>query len=90
MKSAYSGVRVLRGPDWDKGDVDGGEGHLGTITEFDSNQMVRVLWDNGAECTCKAGTDGKYELRIFDTAQVGMYSRSFLFYLFFSPIYFKV
>lgn len=67
-----SGVRVLRGPQWDGDDMDGGEGHLGTLIEvLSDDNSVRVLWDNGNESTCKAGKDGKFELRIFDTAQAG-------------------
>jgi E3 ubiquitin-protein ligase mind-bomb len=27
------GLRVMRGPDWKWGDQDGGEGHLGTVTQ---------------------------------------------------------
>ncbi|KAK7473302.1 hypothetical protein BaRGS_00035434 [Batillaria attramentaria] len=69
---AYLGFRVMRGPDWDAGDCDGGEGHLGILRELLSNQKVLVLWDTGQECTCRAGTDGKFDLRIFDTAQAGV------------------
>nr|KAG5706472.1 hypothetical protein BaRGS_032865 [Batillaria attramentaria] len=67
-----AGVRVLRGPNWEGGEADGGEGHLGTLIELLGNGLVRVLWDNGQESTCKAGADGKYELRIFDTAPIGV------------------
>ncbi|KAK7093791.1 E3 ubiquitin-protein ligase MIB2-like [Littorina saxatilis] len=66
------GIRVMRGPDWEEGDTDGGEGHLGTLKELLSNGKVRVLWDNGQEVTCRAGADGKFDLRIFDTAQAGV------------------
>ena len=69
--TAEAGMRVLRGPDWQGGDADGGEGHLGTIRALLGDGRVRVLWDNGQETTCKAGADGKYELRILDTAPVG-------------------
>ena len=69
--TAEAGMRVLRGPHWQGGDADGGEGHLGTIRELLGDGHVRVLWDNGQETTCKAGAGGKYELRILDTAPVG-------------------
>lgn len=68
---ALVGLRVLRGPDWAGGDEDGGEGHLGTVKEVLRNWHVRVLWDTGQESICKAGAEGKTELRIFDTAAVG-------------------
>ena len=62
---------MIRGPHWQSGDADGGEGHLGTLRALLGNGQVRVLWDNGQEVTCKAGADGKYELRVIDTAPVG-------------------
>ena len=30
---ALVGLRVVRGPDWEWGDQDGGEGHVGTVVE---------------------------------------------------------
>ncbi|XP_070208056.1 uncharacterized protein [Littorina saxatilis] len=69
---SVSGLRVLRGPDWRGGDTDGGEGHVGTVIELLGNHTVRVLWDMGQESTCSAGHDGKHELQIFDTAQIGV------------------
>ena len=65
------GLRVIRGPDWTAGDEDGGEGHVGTVTQLLGNYEVRVLWDMGAESTCRAGVDGKHDLRVLDTAQIG-------------------
>ncbi|KAL8578225.1 hypothetical protein ACOMHN_040986 [Nucella lapillus] len=69
------GVRVIRGPHWQSSNADGGEGHLGTVKALLSNGQVRVLWDNGQEVMCKAGADGKFELRILDTAPVGVQHR---------------
>lgn len=69
--AASKGLRVLRGPNWQSGDADGGEGHPGTVVELLSNGTVRVVWDCGQECTCKTGADGKYELIAFDTAPIG-------------------
>ena len=69
--TGYEGLRVLRGPDWEGGDSDGGEGYLGTLVQLPGDHKVRVLWDMGQETTCNAGHDGKFELRVFDTAQAG-------------------
>ena len=33
MADVVVDLRVVRGPDWDRGDEDGGEGHLGTVVE---------------------------------------------------------
>ncbi|XP_070207925.1 E3 ubiquitin-protein ligase MIB2-like isoform X2 [Littorina saxatilis] len=72
-KPHIKGVRVLRGPHWEDGDTDGGEGHLGTVQALLSNGLVQVLWDIGTESTCRAGQDGKFDLRVFDTATVGVH-----------------
>lgn len=64
-----AGVRVIRGPDWDYGDVDGGEGGLGTIVTFEDVTVVE--WDTGAVTECSAGRDGKDDLRLYDNAQIG-------------------
>ncbi|KAL8587298.1 hypothetical protein ACOMHN_045545 [Nucella lapillus] len=66
------GVRVLRGPDWQRGDEDGGEGYLGTVTQLLGNHEARVLWDMGEESTCRTGNGGKFDLRVFDTAPAGI------------------
>ena len=69
--TARVGMRVLRGPDWSGGDADGGEGHLGTVVALLDGHKARVLWDNGHEFTYRAGVDGKFDLRVYDTAPVG-------------------
>ena len=86
----YEGLRVLRGPDWEGGDSDGGEGYLGTLVQLLGNHTVRVLWDMGQETTCSAGHDGKFELRVFDTAQVGQlkFEMCLLFFLLFFFLFF--
>lgn len=70
--TAVLGLRVMRGPHWKDGDQDGGEGHLGTMTQLLSSQRVRVQWDNGNDNIYNAGADGKLDLRIFDSAQAGV------------------
>ena len=37
----------MRGPDWKWGKQDGGEGHVGTVRNFESVEEVVVVWDNG-------------------------------------------
>lgn len=65
------GSRVLRGPNWDGGEADGGEGYLGTVVRLLGEGEVVVLWDTGHETTCKAGRDGEFALRVFDSAPAG-------------------
>ena len=78
------GLRVVRGPDWEWGDQDRGEGHVGTVVEVpgiavsqDSHgcsdrRFVVVQWDYGKRFKYRCGVEGKYDLRVLDNAPVGM------------------
>ena len=62
------GLRVVRGPDWEWGDQDGGEGYVGTVAEMEEGGVaVVVQWDAGQRCRYRCGEEGKYDLRILDT-----------------------
>ena len=65
------GIRVLRGPDWCYANQDGGPGCLGTVVKFLSNNRVVVVWDIGTQTTCRAGSQGAFDLRLYDNAQIG-------------------
>ena len=66
------GLRVVRGPDWPWGDQDGGEGHVGTVVEVGQDgRSVVVQWDCGNRCRYRCGEEGKYDLRVFDSAPTG-------------------
>ena len=67
------GFRVIRGPDWKWGEQDGGEGYAGTVVEagesVDKNgRQVIVQWDCEGRCMYRCGAEGKYDLRVLDTA----------------------
>ena len=70
-------LRVVRGPDWKYGDQDGGEGHVGTVTEVEEptndqgERSVVVQWDCGERSSYRCGQDGKYDLRVLDSAPTG-------------------
>lgn len=64
------GSRVVRGPDWKWGKQDGGEGHVGTVRNFESPEEVVVVWDNGTAANYRCA--GAYDLRILDSAPTGM------------------
>ena len=75
-----TGVRVVRGPDWKwtwRKPEDGGEGHVGTVADIqqptDGNAIATVViqWDNGNRCSYRYGTEGSYDLRVFDNAPAG-------------------
>ncbi|VEN51707.1 unnamed protein product, partial [Callosobruchus maculatus] len=72
------GVRVVRGPDWNWGDQDGGEGFVGTVCEVgrpgpvgSPEKTVVVQWDSGARTNYRVGYLNKYDLRVIDNAQIG-------------------
>ena len=75
------GLRVVRGPDWEWGDQDGGEGHVGTVVEVREEpaseeqgiplRSVTVQWDCGERGSYRCGLEGKYDLRVLDSAPTG-------------------
>lgn len=69
------GTRVVRGPDWASKRQDNGEGFVGTIIYVpkhgSNDHKVTVIWDSGLERRYRAGQDGKYDLRVFDSAPSG-------------------
>jgi hypothetical protein len=74
---AEVGLRVARGPDWQWGDQDGGEGCLGTITGVGGQgnaegALPQVLWDYGYRSSnYRCGKEGKYDLVVCDSAPTG-------------------
>ena len=71
------GLRVARGPDWQWGDQDGGEGCLGTITGMGGQgnaegALPQVLWDYGYRSNnYRCGKEGKHDLVVYDSAPTG-------------------
>ncbi|KRG06356.1 uncharacterized protein Dmoj_GI11891, isoform B [Drosophila mojavensis] len=49
---------------------DGGEGHVGTVRNFESAEEVVVVWDNGTAANYRCA--GAYDLRILDSAPTGV------------------
>ena len=65
------GQRVVRGPDWEWGDQDGGEGFVGTVAGLEEGVGVIVQWDMGQRCRYRCGRGNKFDLRVLDCAQTG-------------------
>ena len=75
------GLRVVRGPDWEGGNEDGGEGYVGTVVagaranggaEEGRHGVATVQWDVGGERhVYRCGAEGKYDLRVIDSAPAG-------------------
>ncbi|XP_072035840.1 E3 ubiquitin-protein ligase MIB2-like [Amphiura filiformis] len=73
----FYGVRVVRGPDWEWGDQDDGEGHLGTVVpprtqDVNKTDVIWIRWDSGKLANYRAGKRGKHDLRLYDNAQIGV------------------
>ena len=73
-----AGLRVVRGPDWNWGDQDGGEGHIGTVVKprvggqqrkTVTRDVVFVRWDNGVVANYRI--DGSRDLRVLRSAPSG-------------------
>ena len=79
MAVCCAGVRVVRGPDWEWGDQDGGEGYVGTVVLVESSShspesspdVAVVQWDAGERYTYRCGAQGKYDLRVLDSGAAG-------------------
>jgi hypothetical protein len=61
MKQAI-GQRVVRGPNWEWSDQDGGVGNEGICIEGGRGGWTKVKWDKGGTSSCKNGIDGAYDL----------------------------
>ena len=66
------GLRVVRGPDWEWGDQDGGEGFVGTVAGLEEGGgEVIVQWDVGQRYRYRCGQDNKFDLRVLDSGPSG-------------------
>lgn len=63
------GYRVVRGPGWQWERQDGGDGHVGTVRNFENEGEVLVLWDNGTAANYRCSTH--FDVMILDTASAG-------------------
>ena len=59
---AFFDMKVVRGPDWDYGNQDGGAGTVGEVTDIGGNSTVYVKWPNEEIYEYRWGMDGKYDL----------------------------
>ena len=72
MADPALGLRVVRGPDWEWGDQDGGEGFVGTVAEItEGGREVTVQWDMGQRCRYRCGKDNKFDIRVLDSGPSG-------------------
>lgn len=83
-RGIFAGARVVRGPDWDWGNQDGGEGKAGTVTdvrgwETESGRSVAsVRWSSGSTNVYRLGHLGKVDLRCIQDVPGPTYYRDHL------------
>ncbi|XP_052213895.1 E3 ubiquitin-protein ligase MIB2-like isoform X2 [Dreissena polymorpha] len=83
-KGNFAQARVVRGPDWDWGNQDGGEGKIGKVTDirgWDSESgrsVAAVQWSSGATNVYRVGHKGKVDLKFIQAAGGGFYYKDHL------------
>ncbi|KAJ8320485.1 hypothetical protein KUTeg_002072 [Tegillarca granosa] len=84
VSGIFGGSRVIRGPDWDWGNQDGGEGKVGKVTDvrgWDSESgrsVAHVTWSSGSTNVYRVGHKGKVDLKCITPAVGGYYYKEHL------------
>ncbi|XP_070207241.1 E3 ubiquitin-protein ligase MIB2-like isoform X2 [Littorina saxatilis] len=80
----FGGARVIRGPDWDWANQDGGEGKIGKVSDirgWDSESgrsVAHVTWCSGSTNVYRVGHKGKVDLKYITASSGGFYYRDHL------------
>ncbi|GCB72199.1 hypothetical protein scyTo_0009056, partial [Scyliorhinus torazame] len=84
LKGIFQGSKVVRGPDWDWGNQDGGEGKIGKVVDIrgwdtESGRSVSsVTWSNGTTNVYRMGHKGKVDLKYITDSAGGYYYKDHL------------
>ncbi|XP_048096427.1 E3 ubiquitin-protein ligase MIB2 isoform X3 [Alosa alosa] len=84
LKGIFQGVKVVRGPDWDWGNQDGGEGKIGKVVDIrgwdteSGRSVASVTWSNGTTNVYRMGHKGKVDLKYVSDVQGGFYYKEHL------------
>ncbi|XP_051949788.1 E3 ubiquitin-protein ligase MIB2-like isoform X2 [Xyrauchen texanus] len=84
LKGIFQGVKVVRGPDWDWGNQDGGEGKVGKVVDIrgwdqeSGRSVASVTWSNGSTNVYRIGHKGKVDLKYVSDVQGGFYYKEHL------------
>lgn len=83
-KGIFVGAKVVRGPDWDWGCQDGGDGKTGRVIDIrgwdneSSRSVANVTWTSGSTNVYRLGHKGKVDLKYVQEASGGFYYRDHL------------
>ncbi|XP_058814287.1 E3 ubiquitin-protein ligase Ufd4 isoform X4 [Topomyia yanbarensis] len=71
LKYITQGARVVRGVDWHWDDQDGSPSGEGTVTGEIHNGWIDVKWDHGLRNSYRMGAEGKYDLKLANSDNLG-------------------
>nr|CAD7425712.1 unnamed protein product [Timema monikensis] len=84
LKGIFVGAKVVRGPDWDWNNQDGGEGKTGRVIDIrgwdneSGRSVANVTWTSGSTNVYRLGHKGKVDLKYVQDAAGGYYYRDHL------------
>ncbi|KAM7139423.1 E3 ubiquitin-protein ligase MIB2 isoform 1-T4 [Macrochelys suwanniensis] len=84
LKGTFQGAKVVRGPDWEWGNQDGGEGKTGRVVDIrgwdveTGRSVASVTWSDGTTNVYRVGHKGKVDLKCIVEASGGFYHKEHL------------
>ncbi|XP_062046272.1 E3 ubiquitin-protein ligase MIB2 isoform X3 [Lepus europaeus] len=84
LRGIFQGAKVVRGPDWEWGSQDGGEGKPGRVVDIrgwdveTGRSVASVTWADGTTNVYRVGHKGKVDLRCVGEAAGGFYYKEHL------------
>lgn len=81
LKGIFVGAKVIRGPDWEWGLQDGGDGKTGRVMEIrgwdneSCRSVANVSWVTGSTNVYRLGHKGNVDLKYLQPAAGGYYYR---------------
>nr|XP_042708781.1 E3 ubiquitin-protein ligase MIB2 isoform X6 [Chrysemys picta bellii] len=84
LKGTFQGAKVVRGPDWEWGNQDGGEGKTGRVVDIrgwdveTGRSVASVTWSDGTTNVYRVGHKGKVDLKCIVEASGGFYYKEHL------------
>ncbi|CAH1773486.1 unnamed protein product [Owenia fusiformis] len=83
-KGILQGAKVVRGPDWDWGNQDGGDGKIGKVLDIrgwdteSGRSVANVTWASGSTNVYRLGHKGKVDIKYVQEATGGTYYKDHL------------
>ncbi|XP_006885898.1 PREDICTED: E3 ubiquitin-protein ligase MIB2 isoform X3 [Elephantulus edwardii] len=84
LRGIFQGAKVVRGPDWEWGAQDGGEGKPGRVVDIrgwdveTGRSVASVTWADGTTNVYRVGHKGKVDLKCVGEAPGGFYYKEHL------------